>query len=289
MDIFVKFKNVFREMRVNQWFKNTYILFPIIWGAHVSLENTLTLFLGFLALACTSSIVYILNDIKDIDADRQHPEKKKRPIAAGLLSMKEVLVVTVLLAVIVCLIVLFLGNMSFAYILAAMLAINVIYTNVGKKIPYIELFMIGVLYMFRTASGFVLLGMPVPVTLLVAMFFLTIFFMAGQRVIELTKYGAEARAVLKRYSVPMIRKFLVVALMGAIIFYFITTAYLTGPLIYTDVIALFVLIYVHEIFISEKRIKEVTDNTIKLVFSNKLLLFIIGGSAILVILYSILF
>lgn len=274
-------------MRVGQWFKNVYILFPIIWGAHVTLENTLTLFLGFIALSFTSSIVYILNDIKDIEADRIHPEKKNRPLAAGLVSMKEIAIVTAILAIVVSLVVLWQGNLQFAYIIAAMLAINVIYTNVGKKIPYVELFILGVLYVLRTASGFILLGMQVPVTLLIVMFFITIFMMAGQRLVELTRYGVEARAVLKRYSVGMIRKFLVVSMMFAIIFYFITMTYFTGPIIYTDAIALFVLIYIHEIFISEKRIKQISDNLFNLFFSNKLILALVGGTALAVLIYSV--
>ena len=74
-------------VRVHQWVKNLLIFLPIIAAHQLDKNNILSSFLGFLSFSFIASSVYILNDCLDLEADRSHPRKRLRPLAAGDLSI----------------------------------------------------------------------------------------------------------------------------------------------------------------------------------------------------------
>ena len=77
-----------KTMRLRQWTKNAFVFFALIFDKQLFQIEAFTKTLeGFFFFCLTSSAVYLLNDIADVDADRQHPEKKNRPIASGKLPM----------------------------------------------------------------------------------------------------------------------------------------------------------------------------------------------------------
>lgn len=273
-------------MRVTEWYRNIYVFFPLLWSTHVSIPNIITLLLGYFTLSFTSSIVYIVNDIHDIEADRKHPTKKNRPLASGALTIQETVFIAVVLSVIVCTMVIMIESTSFAYIVAGVLAINMIYTNIGKRIPFVEFALLGSLYILRTASGFLLLSLPVPMFLAITVFFLTIFMYAVQRLVELTKYGTEARSVLSKYSKGMLKKFLVIILMAAVISYYLTVSFITGPLLYTEALLVFVLVYINELITSDTKIEGLTDSVPRIILSNRALLIAFALLVFFIILFA---
>lgn len=78
---------ILQLMRVHQWVKNLFVFLPIFFAAKILDVDLLgKSIIGFIAFSLVASSVYILNDYMDIEADRLHPEKKKRPLASGALS-----------------------------------------------------------------------------------------------------------------------------------------------------------------------------------------------------------
>lgn len=273
-------------MRVSEWYRNIYVFFPLLLSGHISIPNIIVLLLGYFTLSFTSSIVYIVNDIHDIDVDKKHPTKKNRPLASGALSLQEAVFIAAVLSVIVCVMVIMMESTAFAYIVAGVLAINMIYTNIGKRIPFVEFALLGSLYILRTASGFLLLSLPVPIFLAVTMFFLTVFMYAVQRLVELTKYGTSARSVLEKYSKGMLKKFLIVILMAAVISYYLTVSFITGPILYTEALLVFVLVYINELITSETKLVTITDSIPRIILSNKILLIAFGLLIFFIILFN---
>ncbi len=87
-------------MRVKHWIKNLLLFFPIIFSGQLLKPDVfVTVFMGFLIFNFTASIIYILNDFKDLERDRQHPKKKNRPLASGQVSKAEAIGVVLLLTV----------------------------------------------------------------------------------------------------------------------------------------------------------------------------------------------
>ncbi len=142
-----------KALRIHQWAKNLLIFLPLIL-AHRLDEAALwrNAFLGFIAFSVIASSVYLLNDIVDLDSDRQHPEKRNRPLARGSVSLPQGLVMAGLLFV------LGMGIAAWANerLLLALLGyyiLTTIYSFKLKKIPILDAFTLAGLYSWRILSG----------------------------------------------------------------------------------------------------------------------------------------
>lgn len=231
--------------------------------------------------------MYILNDIHDLSNDKKHPEKKHRPLAAGRLTLTEVSFVAIVLAALVSVLLVYLKSIPLVYLIIAMLFLNTFYTNFGKKIPFVEFIILGVIYTLRAVAGFVILTMDIPLFLLIAVFSLSMFMSASRRLVEMTKYGKEAREVLSRYSEGVIKKFIVVMMVITIVSFYITTAFITGPILYANGLIIFGMIYFNEITFSKGRIKQLSDDISTIILSNRILLILTGVMIVISILNSI--
>ena len=82
--------SLLKLIRIRQWYKNVIIFLPLVFSFQFLISDSLiqTIF-GFLVLCIVSSAIYILNDIKDVNADRNHPEKRNRPLAKGDISISQ--------------------------------------------------------------------------------------------------------------------------------------------------------------------------------------------------------
>src|SRR3989338_7379404 len=103
-------------LRPQQWYKNLLIYLPLIFGKQLlDFNNFLTITLGFISLCLISSANYIINDIIDLKKDKQHPEKSKRSLASGKVSIREA-VFLALLSLIISFIMAV--NLSFYFLLS---------------------------------------------------------------------------------------------------------------------------------------------------------------------------
>ncbi len=81
-----------KEFRYPQWSKNIVLFMPIFFGGKlIDIDSLLSATLGFITFSFTASLVYVFNDLRDIEEDRNHPQKKNRPIASGEISHNEAL------------------------------------------------------------------------------------------------------------------------------------------------------------------------------------------------------
>ena len=142
-------KDYLKLLRVKHYIKNFLVFVPLFFGGEMlSISKMGTACLGFLAFSAISSAIYILNDLQDIEKDRKHPTKCKRPLASGRIKKEAALV---MLGVCICfaaMISVLLGSPTSVIYLALYFALNVAYSMGLKNKPIIDVVIL--------ASGFVL-------------------------------------------------------------------------------------------------------------------------------------
>ena len=150
-------KALIKTMRLRQWVKNGFIFFALIFDRQLFLvEPFVRTVLGFFLFCLVSSAVYLFNDIADVEADRNHPEKKNRPIASGKLPVH----VAWISALVLVLIAIPLGywlSPFFALILTAYLVINLLYSRWLKHVSILDVLIISSGFVLRVAAGVALI------------------------------------------------------------------------------------------------------------------------------------
>ncbi len=149
-----KVKMLIREIRIYQWVKNVLIFLPLLM-AHMFFENGLYLraIAAFFAFSFTASFVYVINDMMDLEADRLHPRKKKRPLASGALSIPAAAVTAVLLLTGGVLISLLTLPPSFSVTLLIYFVLTTAYSFGLKKLYILDIFILASLYTLRLIAG----------------------------------------------------------------------------------------------------------------------------------------
>jgi len=207
-----------QALRPKQWTKNLLVFAGILFAQHAS-DPALLLraAAGFVAFSLLASSVYIVNDLKDVEADRLHPKKRHRPIASGALSPVVAWMVVPILLVIVSVISAWLG-FGFLLVLAAYLASNVAYSFGLKHQVILDVFLIASGFVLRAVAGVELLKPVAPETqlsawLLVCTFFGALFLAVSKRRRELANAGtlaSDQRAVLASYTPELLDRMLTI-------------------------------------------------------------------------------
>jgi 4-hydroxybenzoate polyprenyltransferase len=140
-------------MRPRQWFKNVFVFAPLIFDEKLTdplyLAQTVA---GFLLLCLTSGTVYIINDLADIEKDRNHPKKRYRPLAAGELGMRAATVAAFVIPLI-ALPLGFLLHPIVGIILAGYLAVQISYSFWLKDVVIIDVMIVASGFLLRVAAG----------------------------------------------------------------------------------------------------------------------------------------
>lgn len=148
-----KIKQYSALLRLGQWYKNILVFVPFSFfpaTLHYDIQTTILAGLGFCLI---SSITYIENDWIDRENDRLHPTKKDRPLASGVVSGKEALLVTIVLLCFVGMIVFELGNILYLCILGGYFLATHLYSFGFKNIPLVDLGMIAFNFLLRMSAG----------------------------------------------------------------------------------------------------------------------------------------
>lgn len=155
-------KDYISLLRPHQYIKNLFLFLPAFFSLQIKdVDILLRTSLAFLAFCCMASAVYILNDYKDREADRQHPIKKLRPLASGKIATPQALGIMCLLVVMGFLLSISLGKYVF-YLLTAYVFINVLYSFKLKHIPIIDIFIIALGFVIRIGVGAYAAPTPIP-------------------------------------------------------------------------------------------------------------------------------
>jgi 4-hydroxybenzoate polyprenyltransferase len=198
-----------RTARPRQWIKNTAIFASLVFSGMFfynpadSLPYGVTVTIAFLIFCLLTSSVYIINDIIDKDADRNHPFKKKRPIASGSLPVWFAFSAAMTLLFVVFVASLFMP-FFFRTMVAAYLLLQLLYVNWTKHIPILDVVSIATGFLIRIYAGALVINLHMSVWFLLTVISASLFLAVGKRqsertLLEDTNVG-ETRKTLKRYS-----------------------------------------------------------------------------------------
>lgn len=174
-------------MRPRQWLKNTLVFAaPLAAGDVLNVDILVPGILAFVSFCLISSSTYIVNDLKDIEADRAHPLKRFRPIAAGELSVGVAIAVAAVLAIASMAIALAV-NVGLLVVVLCYVACTLSYSLFLKHEPVIELVLIALGFLLRAIAGGVASELPISRWFLIVAGFGSLFMAAGKRYSELVR------------------------------------------------------------------------------------------------------
>ena len=199
---------VLRTMRPRQWVKNVLVLAaPFAAGELLRPGIALQLVIAFVAFSLAASGVYLVNDAKDVEADRAHPTKRNRPIAAGIVPAPLALVVAVvLLAGSIALALL--ASRELAALLAVYVAVQLAYCFWLKHQPVLDICIVASGFLMRAIAGGAATGIALSQWFLLVAGFGSLFMVAGKRYAEMMlaeRTGAKIRKSLEAYSASYLR------------------------------------------------------------------------------------
>ncbi len=197
-----------RAMRPKQWVKNVLVLAaPLAAGRLFETGVLLASLWAFVSFSLISASIYLINDSRDIEADRLHPKKQFRPIAAGELSVNTAYILaTITLAASLALG--FWVARDLGITLAVYWVLQVVYSFFLKHQPIIDLAMVAAGFLLRAVAGGVASGLVLSQWFLLVASFGSLFMVAGKRYSELKELGTDAgtRASLERYTKSYLRE-----------------------------------------------------------------------------------
>ncbi len=251
---------ILRLLRAKQWVKNTFVVAPLFFTPDkTSVENIAAVLIGFAAFCLVSSAVYCLNDFRDREADRNHPEKRNRPLASGAVSPAAALVLMVgLLA----------AGMALAAwrapvmlpVLVTYFAVNIAYSLYLKSIAVIDVLIVAFGFVLRVQAGAMLIDVEPSAWILIVTGLLALFIALAKRRDDIIRdMDAGHRKSLAGYSRQFLDGSLMVVLATLLVSYLIFTTdqavmarlgsdklYFTGPFVIAGLMRYLQLTIVYE-------------------------------------------
>jgi 4-hydroxybenzoate polyprenyltransferase len=214
------------SLRPGQWTKNLFVFAGLLFAERLfepsSVARSVAAFVIFCAL---SGVVYLVNDVMDRENDRLHPVKRRRPIAAGDLSVTAAISVAVTLTVLALSASAFLG-WKFLAVAAGYISLQTLYSGPLKHIVILDVLTISVGFVLRAVAGAVVLDVAISHWLLVCMILLALFMALAKRRLELVLLAAGAtshRPILGEYSAYLLDQMIGVVTASTLIAYIFYT------------------------------------------------------------------
>ncbi len=203
-------KKYLKLLRVEQWVKNLFVFVPLFFSGNIKNLDLLTKSIfAFIIFSLAASVVYILNDYNDIEADRKHPEKRKRPLASGAISKPQA--ISIFAGLIIADIALvffaqayFQENLwKFATIVGFYFVMNLAYTFKLKHVPIIDISIIAIGFVLRVLAGGYITGISISQWAILLTFVLALVLAIGKRRGELinAQVSGKTRRALDGYNV----------------------------------------------------------------------------------------
>jgi decaprenyl-phosphate phosphoribosyltransferase len=190
-------------LRPRDWAKNLFLFIPLFFSGELFNWNFYPkLFLGFVAFCCIASSIYIINDYRDIEDDKRHPEKSKRPLASGSVSKKLSIVICTLLILAGFAAAYFLRE-KFLFVLSIYFFLNLAYSFGLKNIPILDIVILAIGFVLRVKGGAVIVYVGVSEWLNIMVFLLALFMAIGKRrddVLLKLSSGTDMRRAVKGYN-----------------------------------------------------------------------------------------
>ncbi len=216
-------------MRPVQWTKNLAVFATVIFNGKLFespfFSKSLLAFIAFCALSSSS---YLINDVVDIPYDRFHPQKRNRPIAKGDITPAQAIYVSLFLMFLSIVLSSFL-NLGFILLLLIFLTVHLTYSFYLKKFAVLDILAISFSFILRTLGGEIATGYHLPVWLMFAVVFLSLFIASGKRRSELVVEGSRTRPALKKYGKELLDFYGAIFAVSTLLSYSLF-AYLVKPL-----------------------------------------------------------
>ena len=259
------FKNYFLLTRPFQWVKNLIIFIPLIFAKKLfELDAFVLSSIAFISFILASSIIYIFNDICDLEKDKKHPIKKNRPLANNSLKKKDAYLLIILLGLL--LLVLLKSNISILGIIIIFFILNIFYSLYFKNVVIIDLIIVSCSYVIRVLAGSIIINVALSAWLLICVFSTSLFLISFKRLAEIKISGFKSRPILRTYNNEILLKIIDVSAICSIIFYSLYTVLVnpnliyTVPLIFVGFFRYYYLYYTAKIF---------EESPVKIIFSDK--------------------
>jgi 4-hydroxybenzoate polyprenyltransferase len=199
-----------KSMRPRQWTKNAFVLAAVVFDRQISLSNPVPLIrslAGVFVFCLLSSSIYIINDLADIESDRQHPTKRFRPIPSGQLPIPVAIAATIVL-LLISFPSAYLLSPGFFYIAFTYFVINLAYSKWLKHVALVDVLILAAGFVLRVGAGVTIIHVErFSPWLYVVMTLGALYIGFGKRRAELTLMSGEAtssRRVLDGYNLPLL-------------------------------------------------------------------------------------
>ncbi|RZG82373.1 decaprenyl-phosphate phosphoribosyltransferase [Acinetobacter venetianus] len=213
------FWGLIKLCRPKQWIKNLFVLAPLLFaGLFTNFNSIISAFTAMLLFCIASSATYILNDLKDIEKDRLHPQKSKtRPLASGAVIPKQAKMLMFAFYI-------FLAISSFFFplilaVIVSYLLLNFLYSHYLKHQPVLDIFTIAIGFVLRVYAGAVAINVPVSSWMFITTLCLALYLASIKRRQELTAHGVTSRKSLESYSLYLLNRYAEMSAIGALLFY----------------------------------------------------------------------
>ncbi|MBI3160973.1 MAG: decaprenyl-phosphate phosphoribosyltransferase [Chloroflexi bacterium] len=218
---------LFKTMRPRQWAKNIFIFAALVFDKQLlNADAFLRTLAGFALFCFISSTVYIFNDLADVEADRQHPEKKNRPIASGKLPVNAAWIAGIVLVIATLGAAYFLAP-GFEAVLIIYFLLNIAYSKWLKHIAIVDVLIIAAGFVLRVHAGVTLIQVErFSPWLYVVMTLLSLFLGFGKRRAELALLAQGAgshRKVFEGYTLPLLDQYILIVSGTTIVAYSLYT------------------------------------------------------------------
>lgn len=222
--MFEKIKNYLKLIRVTHYIKNCLIFLPLFFGGfYKDINNIFICIIGFILFSLSASIVYVINDICDIEKDKKHEIKKHRPLASGAVSKKEAYTIIGFLVIIILIIGLLMFKLGISVLsfglIALYVVINILYSKWLKNIPLVDIVILVSGFLIRVFYGAIVIDAEVSNWLYLTIMSAAFYMGFGKRRNEIIKSKDNTRKVLKYYNKEFLDRNMYVCLTLTIVFY----------------------------------------------------------------------
>ena len=202
--------NILKILRPHQWVKNTFIFIPLFFGGSLfDMADWTSSLVAFVAFSFAASAIYSINDIVDVEADKKHPKKCKRPIAAGLVSKRQASLLAIILAIAALALPFLLNNWMLSVVIALYLAMNLCYCIRLKHYAIIDVCIVAMGFVMRIVAGGVATDIVLSRWIVMMTFLLTLFLSFAKRrddVLIMNETGMAPRKNSSRYNLTFINQ-----------------------------------------------------------------------------------
>ena len=246
-------KNYLKLIRVKQWIKNILVLVPVICAKKLGMDNITLCLLALFGFSFTTSFIYILNDLKDIEKDKLHPRKSKRPLPSGKISVKNAIITSIIMLVLSFILTMYacesITKPAFI-ILISYIVLNILYSLGLKNVAIVDVAILSAGFVLRVYYGAFIFDINVSNWLFLTIMCGSLFLGLGKRKKEIISCK-ESRKVLDDYNEAFLDKFQYLSLALMMVFYSLWTMEQANQLVIYS-IPLILLIFMKYSLVIEK-------------------------------------